>query len=124
MAIPPDDLPQQEPGWRAHPGRCCLGLTSLYYASKDVAKNTQTMTDMLCGGCPVFASCLSWSLKESDATFGRSAMTSPGDRRRYRRRWKIRPPERSSVEGAVDAWIAALQVAREQAARRARAVRA
>jgi Transcription factor WhiB len=114
LSISPADLPPQEPGWRSHPGRPCVGLTDLFFPPKSHARWMSARTDALCDCCPVFSSCVSYALLEGDAVYGRIACTAPGDRRAYRRRYGVKSPTMPSVESVITPIIEAIKLRRER----------
>jgi hypothetical protein len=113
MAIAPDELPVPVPGWREHPERACRGHTDLFFAPKSIAKATLTTTDAMCSGCVVRESCLTASLLGGDSTYGRACKTSPEDRRRYRKKYGIKPPSLPTIESALGPLLRALELRKD-----------
>ncbi len=78
-----------------------MDQTWLFYPEKEEAPALAPIADALCNRCPVQPSCAAWALLEADAYYGRAATFSPGDRRRYRKRWGLHVPNHS-IEAALE----------------------
>jgi len=116
LATPPHELPEPAPGWRSDPGRACVGKTPLYFAPRGVGSSLAKAADAVCAQCPVYASCRSWALLDADAAWRRIAMTSPADRRRYRKVHHVAAPRVLTVEAALRPILEGLRLRREQQA--------